>query len=355
MRATTLFALFILGCAGLVIAPTIITGQPGGGKKNRGGGGGGGPGWNMMSQDPNVLFEMWAKDRKFFLITDTRSLRDPLTQYAQEKGITNGQITRSQFVDYMAQAKAKMLSNPTQGGSAFGGGFGKKKGGDMGSLPPGVTPGTALSADAINQLADADFKERDKDGDRKLSPEEVPLQLKFRMSRWDKNGDGFIDLLEYRDYCASIIKGGGQDTTGTRGIASIVIDDDELDKKAVVFRVGGKMPPGLPAWFKELDTDNDGQVALYEWRKGGKDLDEFKLWDLNDDGVITVEEAVKHYASITTNASKGAAASPASPENGGGRPAFRGPGGGTPGGSDASGGFKGRGPGGKKKGGQQQP
>ena len=42
----------------------------------------------------------------------------------------------------------------------------------------------------------------------------------------------------------------------------------------------------FPAWFKELDTDKDGQITFNEWRKGGKDPDEFSTYDLNDDGLV---------------------------------------------------------------------
>src|SRR5262249_29122254 len=53
-----------------------------------------------------------------------------------------------------------------------------------------------------------------------------------------------------------------------------------------------KLPKELPNWFKQLDANRDGQVALYEWYKGGKDIDEFREWDRNDDGFITAEEAL---------------------------------------------------------------
>ncbi len=57
---------------------------------------------------------------------------------------------------------------------------------------------------------------------------------------------------------------------------------------------GGIAAKSLPAWFKNLDTDGDGQVALYEWRQAGKPLDEFAEFDRNDDGFITPEEIVHH-------------------------------------------------------------
>src|SRR2546427_554125 len=117
MRAITLFAFFILGCAALVIAPTITTGQipiqfqPGGG-------GGGG-----MNFQP--------------------------------------------------------------------GGFTMKRG-DGG----GMTIDAALNPDAVNQWADADFKRRDANNDGKLNKDEMPGPLKANLAKWDKNGDGFIDINE---------------------------------------------------------------------------------------------------------------------------------------------------------------
>jgi Ca2+-binding EF-hand superfamily protein len=50
---------------------------------------------------------------------------------------------------------------------------------------------------------------------------------------------------------------------------------------------------GLPEWFKKLDTDEDGQISLREWREGGKKLDEFRKYDLNGDGFITVDEIIR--------------------------------------------------------------
>ncbi|MCZ2343344.1 MAG: EF-hand domain-containing protein [Bacteroidales bacterium] len=60
-------------------------------------------------------------------------------------------------------------------------------------------------------------------------------------------------------------------------------------ERAVAIRYG-KLPDNLPEWFQELDIDKDGQVALYEWRKGDKPTDEFLKLDLNGDGLITAEE-----------------------------------------------------------------
>ena len=53
------------------------------------------------------------------------------------------------------------------------------------------------------------------------------------------------------------------------------------------------LPKGLPAWFKQLDEDKDGQVSLREWLHGGRTRDEFDLYDLNKDGFITPDEVFR--------------------------------------------------------------
>jgi hypothetical protein len=68
--------------------------------------------------------------------------------------------------------------------------------------------------------------------------------------------------------------------------------EEAKDKRPVVFRVG-KLPKGLPPWFEQLDTDRDGQVGLYEWKAGGRSIQDFLAMDLNGDGFVTVEEALR--------------------------------------------------------------
>jgi hypothetical protein len=82
----------------------------------------------------------------------------------------------------------------------------------------------------------------------------------------------------------------------------------------------GKLPKELK-WFSDLDLDRDGQVALWEWRKGGKDMDDFAAHDRNDDGFITPEEALRMNVASNSRGggdsagddSEGAAAFPTNP------------------------------------------
>ena len=54
----------------------------------------------------------------------------------------------------------------------------------------------------------------------------------------------------------------------------------------------------LPTWFVTFDDDRDGQVSLYEWRQHNGSLIEFKKWDRNDDGLLTVPEVIYFYKKL---------------------------------------------------------
>ncbi|MBY0460389.1 MAG: EF-hand domain-containing protein, partial [Gemmataceae bacterium] len=77
--------------------------------------------------------------------------------------------------------------------------------------------------------------------------------------------------------------------------------------RVVVTSLGGFRPgpfslslrddaPGLdplPRWFRDLDTDGDGQVSLKEWRAGARPLAAFRDRDRDHDGFITAREAIQ--------------------------------------------------------------
>src|SRR5207244_4751114 len=86
----------------------------------------------------------------------------------------------------------------------------------------------------------------------------------------------------------------------------------EPRQRAVVYR-SGKLPPNIPAWFKEYDTDNDAQVALYEWKDKNRTVEDFQKYDLNGDGFITVEELIRSGA---MGANKPTAVASENPSNG---------------------------------------
>ncbi len=306
MRARTAVGLFAVGLLTILIGSSGY-GQGGKGSFGPPGGGfgppGGGFGGRMMG-DPNWLFDRFARGRPYFLLTDVNRMRDSLMQYAQEKGVTfvNGQVTREQFAAYSEHMKAKMASGinpmmpPRPPGTP-----------SVPGTPPG-TPPQAMTPEALQQMADLDFKSHDQNGDGKLNPEEMPGWLRRDLARWDANKDNLIDLDEYRkayitrmqERMAGGASPGVQMPMAPDPLSSLV--EEDLDKRPVVYRAGKLPDKGLPPWFKQLDTDNDGQVALWEWRQAGKDLAEFKQWDRDDDGFITPEEAMHVQAALTKTA-----------------------------------------------------
>jgi hypothetical protein len=147
--------------------------------------------------------------------------------------------------------------------------------------------------DILKKKAESDFILRDRNGDGFLNQDEMPNQLKAELSKWDTNRDNLISLDEYKFYYGTRIQN-RRDGVYQPSIPVIIVEDDEdeLSARPVVFRAGKLPTRDLPKWFMQLDMDNDGQVALSEWYKGGNDIEEFREWDRNDDGFITPEEAL---------------------------------------------------------------
>jgi EF hand len=56
-----------------------------------------------------------------------------------------------------------------------------------------------------------------------------------------------------------------------------------------------RLPAGLPGWFTSKDANGDGQVSMSEYSKSWTESQaaEFKRLDLDNDGIITAEEALK--------------------------------------------------------------
>jgi hypothetical protein len=54
-----------------------------------------------------------------------------------------------------------------------------------------------------------------------------------------------------------------------------------------------RLPANVPAWFRDYDTDGDGQVSLAEWVARGHSVKDFQKADLNGDGFITLKELMR--------------------------------------------------------------
>ncbi|RLS51260.1 MAG: hypothetical protein DWH91_19600 [Planctomycetota bacterium] len=72
-----------------------------------------------------------------------------------------------------------------------------------------------------------------------------------------------------------------------------------------------RIVPLLSDSYKAIDTDYDGQIALYEWRKARKGtFSQFAASDLDNDGFLTARELAKGTAAAPASADPATAARP---------------------------------------------
>ena len=315
---------FVLaGLAILLVLPTPgLTqngGFPGGGRFPGGGGFGGG-----MNMDPSERFNQYTGGKDVWRRSE---ITDPNMQRrfdfaAQMVGATNGEITRQQYVDAMQRMR--------QGGGFFGAGRGP--GAAPGTGQPGAAPAAPAGGGAgqggpggwnPDAMIEGWFRRYDKNGDGLLNNDEMPEALKAERDRWDTNKDGFIDLNEFKAYAQARMQqaqadratqGWGGGGWGGQGAMPMPVPElpveNEADKRPVVYRASN-LPKELPAWFKEADTDQDGQVGLYEWKAKGWAIEEFQKMDRNNDGFLTVEEVLRYQKDQVAPNGTGVAGSPA--------------------------------------------
>lgn len=287
-----------------------------------------------------------------------QATRDQSNAMAQRFGgeplPTSGSITKDQFRDQFAKRMEAMRSGGGRGGFSM----------TMSTSTPGAPTG-AVSFDATNtapgatpggmqpqwgsmqqpggfsgrggfdpsQINDQQIQERfrryDRDNDGKITAAEAQQSDRLRgvFQQYDKNADGSMDFAEYKTYYVDAISGqnssgsnsssqggpggwGSPDGSGGRDPRQPV-----EEPKPVVLRYG-KLPKELPSWFNSLDTNQDGQIALYEWRNDGRLATDFLPMDLNGDGLVTAEEYLRYKNPSLSSGSSGASGD----ARGGGRP-----------------------------------
>ncbi len=255
------------------------------------------PGWDRPgfgragNMDPNAFFDRLSNGKDVLVRSE---IANPWAQrmfdrVAERLGVTNGQITREQFVNAMRQRMAERA----------GGG-----GGPPGGLPmaPGagdpVLPDPPPGPEAWAVWAEASFRRYDVNGDGYLNNDEMPEDLRAEREKWDADGNGLIDRNEYQAYFQARMQvrmagAGGNGFGPAQGLPFVPAEEEE--RRPVVYRTG-KLPRGLPAWFEQLDTDRDAQVGLYEWRASGRPIEEFLKMDRNGDGFLTPEEVLAYEA-----------------------------------------------------------
>ncbi len=233
-----------------------------------------------MFNDPDKIFDMMAPGKDVIEVNSLNDFVKPLLQKTFEQAgmtIADGKVTREQ---YRAAFEKTRGSRPGGGGGGPGGGG-----------PGGFSP---------DAMAEAAFRKLDVDGDGMLKAEEMVGStgeaLLAERDKWDANQDGFIELSEFKPFFAARMQQMQKENGGGRERASRDDrkdpDDEDSDRRPVVVYRSGSLPKDIPAWFAQLDTDQDAQISLFEWRKSGRSIEEFKAMDRSGDNLLTVEEVL---------------------------------------------------------------
>src|SRR5262249_8076442 len=121
---------------------------------------------------------------------------------ARQLNITNGQITKQQYLDFSAQMRQRFQNGNF--GRGMGAGGGMQQGGPQpnnagaGGAPPQGRGGRG--GWDPNTMAEVLFKRFDKNGDGVLNYDEMPDNLKAEKDKFDTNKDGMIDLNEFKEF-----------------------------------------------------------------------------------------------------------------------------------------------------------
>ena len=160
-------------------------------------------------------------------------------------------------------------------------------------MPLGTIP-ALVQADRAEKL----FRRYDRDSDGLLANDELPEGLSDQRKLWDKNCNGLIDLEEYATYYGAQLK--MVSDAVARGEVSIRAPIAPAaapePTRAPMPRPAAKSGTGLPDWFGQLDTNADGQVGLYEWKKAGRKVADFLAMDANGDGYLEAGEVQAYLA-----------------------------------------------------------
>jgi hypothetical protein len=344
----TRYHLFLLGGLFLMVMGPLAFTQPGpgGGKGGKGGKGGGKGGMS-----PDLIFMMMSGGNETFEVAKVELRQWPggptadeqkqqMLTALQQKGVTNGIMTKAVFADYWEQRMTEMRAQR------------EAKGKQDGGAPRGPGGPPASSPEDAEKFARDMFARMDTDKNGSLSLDEIKAagkmgqRLQDEMAKWDTNKNGSIELDEYIAYSKerAAQRAAGRSNPNTPTPVPEPVKPVEEEKRPVVYRTG-KLPKDLPSWFEEADKDKDGQVGLYEWSGTNKPVRDFLAMDLNGDGFLTVEEVlryqrvgVKAITSATPGAPSSSTTNAAPPQRGRGQGGLGGPAGGGRNGGGRNGG-----------------
>src|SRR5262249_31176030 len=147
----------------------------------------GGKGKGQFKMDPNQIFDFASKGRGYYPIEEAMWGRDALEAFAKKEGITDGKLTKEQFLKYWEE-RTKAREEAVRDGKDPQTPGGPPKG-PGGGTEEGKGPGKKKGFDP-----EALFKMYDTNGDGFLNESEIAQTKSFKdeWQKWDANKDGLI-------------------------------------------------------------------------------------------------------------------------------------------------------------------
>ncbi|WP_235934918.1 EF-hand domain-containing protein [Candidatus Laterigemmans baculatus] len=177
-------------------------------------------------------------------------------------------------------------------------------------LPP-LVPGFGAAAELLAvRVTDADLREAeeslrryDRNKDGFIGADEISRRWDGNPVDFDQNRDNKLSPSELAVRVARRRVNRAEEET-RRADRGRRRDEGDRGEEEVEDRFGGRLsyrppsdaaPEGLPGWFSDKDRDGDGQVMMNEYERSWSDdkVEEFFSFDLNRDGVITAQEALR--------------------------------------------------------------
>ncbi len=295
------FLLSLSLISALVIGLTVAFAQPGGFQRgDRGSRGGDQGGKGGRTFDASKMFGFISGGKDYLDQNDINKMlqfsarmdpnaKENLDRFMQQQGITNGILTRDQFTAYSQQRMAQAT--------------GAAPGSAPGPTPPGPQGGPG-GGQMDEQRIRGSFDRRDLNKDGVIDLSELTSDndqaLRDEFDKWDKNKNGKLEYDEYKEYFLARMQmfrdqNGGGDRRGQGGQPfGEEFQPPQKEEKHVVYRKASDLPKELPAWFTQNAEKRRivGQVSLKEWRSENKSVEDFRKYDRNLDGFITVEEVL---------------------------------------------------------------
>jgi Ca2+-binding EF-hand superfamily protein len=226
--------------------------------------------WNQLAGDAAVWRRADITDPQQLFVFDL---------VANRIQCSNGEITREQFL--------AMTRRPTPAHSdeesANHGGAAKRKTEEPHARASATPSPEGQSESPSARGPEAEFRMWDANADGLLQYDEMDDALRAERDRWDTNQDGFIDLEEFKAYFQARSQ---QNHSAER----VTVVAKKVQQQQVAAAGAVDLPANLPDWFRQYDTDGDGQIGLYEWKAAGQPIAKFLALDRNGDGFLTPDE-----------------------------------------------------------------